>query len=65
MRETRLSGSEGGAGPVTRPHPYPYHRRCSTTEARAAKGFGSAVGVAAAEAADQYGTTSWMMWLRL
>ena len=24
MRETRLSGSEGGAGPVTRPRPYPY-----------------------------------------
>ena len=26
MRETRLSGSEGGAGPVTRPRPYPYQR---------------------------------------
>ena len=26
MRETRLSGSEGGAGPVTRPRPYPYHQ---------------------------------------
>ena len=37
MRETRLSGSEGGAGPVTRPRPYPYHRRWSTLEARAAR----------------------------
>ncbi len=36
------------------------HNRSSCGEA-----FGDSAGVAAAAAVDQYGTTSWMMWLRL